>query len=64
MYIHVSGLYTVHVHVNLCSLALYYSLQYQRTALYYASEGGHHDIASVLLESGADPNTRDWVSDV
>ena len=41
---------------------IYYSSQYQKTALYYASEGGHHDSVRVLLESGADPNTCDIVS--
>ena len=41
---------------------LYTLLQYQRTALHYASEGGHHDTLRVLLERGADPNTKDWVS--
>ena len=36
--------------------------QYQRTALHYASKGGHHDTVTVLLERGADPNTHDEVS--
>ena len=39
-----------------------YSSQSQRNALHYASEGGHHDTVRVLLERGADPNTRDKVS--
>ena len=43
---------------------LYYSSQDQRTALHYASEGGHHDTVRVLLERGADPNTHDKVSGV
>ena len=42
----------------------YYSSQYQRTALHYASEGGHHDTVRVLLESGTDPNMYDKVSGV
>ena len=41
-----------------------YSSQYQRTALHYASEGGHHDIVRVLLEREADTSTRDWVSNL
>ena len=41
-----------------------YSSQDQKTALHHASEGGHHDTVRVLLERGADPNTRDWVSGV
>ena len=49
---------------SLCSLVLYYSPQDQKTALHYASEGSHHDTVRVLLERGADPNTRDKVSDV
>ena len=36
--------------------------QDQKTALHYASGGGHHDTVRVLLERGADPNTRDKVS--
>ena len=37
--------------------------QYQRrTALHFASEGGHHDTVRVLLKGGADSNTRDEVS--
>ena len=44
--------------------SIYYSSQFQKTALHYASEGGHHDTVRVLLESGADPNTRDKVSGV
>ena len=43
-------------------MVLHYSSQSQRTALHYASEGGHHDTVRVLLERGADPNTRDKVS--
>ena len=43
---------------------LYYSSQNQKTALHYASEGCHHDTVRVLLEKGADPNTRDRVSGV
>ena len=42
----------------------WYSSQYQRTVLHYASEGGYHDSVRVLLERGADPNTRDKVSGV
>ena len=42
----------------------YYSSQYHKTALHYASEGGHHDTVRVSLERGADPNTRDKVSGV
>jgi ankyrin repeat protein len=34
-------------------------IRYQRTALHYGSAGGHHDNVRVLLERGADPNTRD-----
>ena len=46
---------------NTCT---YYSSQYQRTALNYASEAGHHDTVRVLIERGADPmaNPHDWVS--
>ena len=48
-----------------CSLVLYYSSQYQKkTALHYASEGGHHNTVKVLLERGADPNQSDMVSGV
>ena len=43
---------------------LYYSSQDWKTALHYACEGGHHDTVRVLLERGADPNTRDEVSGV
>ena len=52
------------VHVHCCSLVLFYSSQDQKTALHYASGGGHHDTVRVLLERGADPNTRDKVSGV
>ena len=45
-------------------LVLYYSSQDQRTALHYASKGGHHDTVRVLLKRGADPNTCDKVSGV
>ena len=41
---------------------LYYSLQHKQTALHYGSEGGHHETARLLLERGANPNTRDKVS--
>ena len=43
---------------------LYYLSQSKRTALHYASGGGHHDTVRVLLERGADPNTHDKVSGV
>ena len=36
--------------------------QYQRTALHYASEEGHHETVQLLLEKGADPNVQDKVS--
>ena len=53
------------VHGYYCSLVLYYSPQYSRkTGLHCASKGDHHDIVRVLLERGADPNTRDNVSGV
>ena len=42
----------------------WYSSQDQRTALHYASESGHHDTVRVLLERGADSNTRDKVCSV
>ena len=45
-------------------IVLYSSSQDQRTALHYAIESGHHDTVRVLLEKGADPNTRDRVSSV
>ena len=35
--------------------------QDQKTALHYASKEGHHEIVQLLLEKGADPNTRDKV---
>ena len=44
------------------SVALYYSSQYQKTALHYVIEGGHHDTVRVLLDRGADPNTYNEVS--
>ena len=40
------------------------SSQDQKTALHYASGGGHHDTVRVLLERGADPNTHTKVSGV
>ena len=43
---------------------VYYSSQNHKTALHYASRGGHHDTVRVLLVRGADPNTRDVVSGV
>ena len=52
------------VHGHYCSVVLYYSSQDQRTALHYASNGGHHDTVRVLLERGADSNTRTKVSRV
>ena len=52
------------MHGYYCSLVLYCLSQYQRTALHYASKGGHHETVRVLLERGADPNTRDRVSGV
>ena len=67
IHIHMHGL-CMHQVYSTCSLmfvdTLYYSSQYQRTALHYASEGGHHDTVRVLLERGADPSTRDKVSGV
>ena len=45
-------------------ILFYYSSQDQRTALHYASQGGHHDTVRVLLKRGAGPNTRDMVSGV
>ena len=62
----------IHIHMHglivyasgLQSLVLYYSSQNQKTALHYASEGGHHDTVRVLLEKGADLNTHDKVSGV
>ena len=53
---------TVRAHV--CSLVLYYSSQDQKTALHYASRGGHHDTVRVLLERRADLNACDLVSGV
>ena len=38
--------------------------QHQKTALHYASEGGHYDTVGLLLERGANPNTRDEVISV
>ena len=35
--------------------------QWRRTALHYASEGGHHETVQLLLEKGADPNVQDMV---
>ena len=52
------------IHNLYCSLVLYYSSQDQRTALHYASKGGHHDTVRVLLERGVDLNTHDKVSGV
>ena len=65
--LHMHGL-CMHQVYSTCSLmfigTLYYSLQDQKTALHYASRGGHHDTVRVLLEKGADPNTRDKASGV
>ena len=36
--------------------------QWQKTALHYASEEGHHETVQLLLEKGADPNVQDIVS--
>ena len=36
--------------------------QWQRTALHYASEEGHHETVQLLLEKGADPNVQDMLS--
>ena len=67
IHIHMHGL-CMHQVYSTCSLmfivTLLYSSQDQRTALHYANEGGHHDTVRVLLERGADPNTRDKVSGV
>ena len=58
-----SGVHTCTCTCNHLSVCMYlYSSQYQRTALHYASEGGHHETVRVLLVRGADPNTKDWVS--
>ena len=57
-FVYASGLQYMFINV------LYYSSQGQKTALHYASRGGHHDTVRVLLERGADPNTRDKVSGV
>ena len=50
----------VYVHVH----TLLKSSQFLKTALHYASEGGHHDTVRVLLERGAEPNARDKVTNV
>ena len=34
------------------------------TALHYAAAGGHTDVARLLLDKGADVNSRDNVSDM
>ena len=52
--------YASHLHLQL----LYYSSQYQSTALHFASKGGHHETVRVLLERGADSNSRNEVSGV
>ena len=39
-----------------------FTTQYQKTALHYASEDGHHETVQLLLEKGADPNSQDMVS--
>ena len=65
-------LIAVHLQCRVCMSGLQYTFigtllfitQDQRTALHYASEGGHHDTVRVLLERGTDPNTRDGVSGV
>ena len=55
-YVYASGLQYMVIIVH------YHSSQYRRTALHYASGGGHHDTVRVLLERGADPKTHDEVS--
>ena len=60
-YVYASGLLEMLIDVH------WYSAihpQYQQTVLHYASKGGHHDTVRVLLDKGADPNTREWVSGV
>ena len=38
--------------------------QFGFTALHYAAGGGHTDVARLLLDKGADVNSRDNVSDM
>ena len=48
-----------------CTMSCMYTCfttQDQKTALHYASKNGHHETVQLLLEKGADPKTRDWVS--
>ena len=40
------------------------SYQIGLTALHYAAAGGHTDVARLLLDRGADVNSRDNVSDM
>ena len=47
-----------------CSLVHYCSLQDQRSALYYATEGGHHDTVRVLLQRGVRHNKQTNVGGV
>ena len=62
---HMHGLCMHQVH-STCSLigTLLFISQDWRTALHYASEGGHHDTVRVLLERQTDPNPHDKVSGV
>ena len=50
--------------IFLSACTFHFSAQNQKTALHYASEGGHSDTVRVLLEGGADPVACDKVSSV
>ena len=38
------------------------SLQYNKTALHFASISGHDKVCQVLLDAGADLHAKSWVS--
>ena len=45
-------------------MVCYWGVQFGRTALMFAAQGGHAAVAEVLLRKGAEPRVTDMVNDI